>query len=223
MNKNNLFSQINGSFIIVTLIFGVIMMLSFKKSIHGQVVCFGDSITHGSEANGFGWVQFLKTNHPDIDFINSGRNGRKTSDKKELEKMLVDYPNANYYLIFLGVNDLKDANDSLVNNCVTNVKWMIEKIKSVNENAEVVILSPSSINLKTMSEINVKKKYNGNTKKALKTLEGKYKKLAKQMDVGFISLLHTVSNGNYLDGLHPNKAGESQIADAVWKGLNKLF
>jgi lysophospholipase L1-like esterase len=85
----------------------------FKK-IHGPVVCFGDSITYGAQVDGHSWVYFLSQKHPGIDFVNAGRSGRKTSDKKELLPVLKKYPNANYYLIFLGVNDLKNGNDSMV-------------------------------------------------------------------------------------------------------------
>src|SRR5215831_5594696 len=78
-----------------------------------QVVCFGDSITFGALVDGKSWVYFLSKDHSDIDFVNAGRSGRKTSDGKELLPVLEKYPNADYYLIFLGVNDLKDGTDSM--------------------------------------------------------------------------------------------------------------
>lgn len=193
------------------------------RNIHGQVVCFGDSITYGALVDGKSWVYFLSKEHADIDFINEGRSGRKTSDKAELLPVLNQYPNADYYLIFLGVNDLKNGNDSLVNSCVANMKWMITEIRKVDGKVKIVILAPSDINLETMNEINVQKKYNGNTKQSLYKLEKKYKELAKEMHTEFISLLHTVSKENYADGLHPNVEGQKQIAKTVWKDSNKLF
>ncbi len=98
--KRNLFSIILISSITVMAITG------FNK-IHKQVVCFGDSITHGAQVDGHSWVYFLSKDHPKIDFVNAGRNGRKTADKEELLPVLKKYPDANYYLFFLGVNDLK--------------------------------------------------------------------------------------------------------------------
>ncbi|HET7118860.1 MAG TPA: SGNH/GDSL hydrolase family protein [Hanamia sp.] len=187
-----------------------------------QVVCFGDSITYGAQVDGHSWVYFLSQEHPDIDFVNAGRSGRKTSDKEELLPVLKKYPNADDYLIFLGVNDLKNGNDSMVNSCVENMKWMINEIRKVNATAKIVILAPSDINLKTMNEINKKKEYNENTKESLYKLEKKYKELAKEQHLGFISLLHVVSKPNYADGLHPNIEGQKEIANAVWKGLNKI-
>ncbi len=190
---------------------------------HGEAVCFGDSITHGAKVDGDSWVWILQQeNHKGITFINEGRSGRKTSDKEELLPVLKKYPHAAYYLIFLGVNDLKNGNDSMVDNCVDNIKWMINKIRASNARARIVLLAPTDININIMTQLNKDKKYNENTKKALADLEKRYKALSKEMHTGFISLLHVVSEPNYADGLHPNVAGQKEIARAVWKGLNIL-
>jgi acyl-CoA thioesterase I len=198
------------------------MIATGFKSLPKQVVCFGDSITHGALVDGKSWVYFLSKKHGDIDFVNAGRNGRKTSDKKELLPILEKYPNADNYLIFLGVNDLKDGTDSMVNDCFANMQWMIEEIRKTNSNAKVVILAPSDINLETMNDINANKKYDQNTKQSLYKLEKKYRQLAKEEQTGFISLLHAVSKSNYVDGLHPNIDGQREIAKTVWKGLKKI-
>lgn len=198
------------------------MVITGFRNIHGQVVCFGDSITYGAQVNGHSWVYFLSQDHPDIDFVNAGRSGRKTSDKAELLPVLKKYPNADDYLIFLGVNDLKNGNDSMVNSCVENMQWMINEIRKVNSTAKIIILAPSDINLKTMNETNKSKEYNENTRQSLYKLEKRYKKLAVEQQINFISLLHVVSKPNYADGLHPDIAGQKEIANAVWKGLNKI-
>lgn len=214
-----------------TLIFvsSVLMALTAFKKVNRQIVCFGDSITYGAQVDGHSWVYFLSEDHPGIDFINAGRSGRKTADRNELLPVLKKYPNADDYLIFLGVNDLKNGNDSMINSCVENMRWMINEIKKVNLNARIVILAPCDINLKTMDEINRKKQYNKNTKHALYKLEKRYKKLAAEQPVSatgrqisFIALLHTVSKPNYADGLHPDIAGQKEIEKAVWKGLKNL-
>ena len=209
------------SILVVTI--SIAFVIEDFTGIHKQVVCFGDSITYGALVDGKSWVYFLSKEHADIGFINEGRSGRKTSDKEELLPVLKEYPNADYYTIFLGVNDLKDGTDSMVSSCITNMKWMITEIRKVDNKAKIVILAPSDINLVTMNEINVKKKYNENTKRSLYKLEVKYKQLAKEEHVYFISLLHAVSEQNYADGLHPNIDGQQEIAKVVWKGLNKLF
>ena len=206
--------------VLIVCTLGAIAITGFTK-VHGKVVCFGDSITHGAQVDGHSWVYFLSQNHKGIDFINAGRNGRKTADKEELLPVLKDHPHADYYLIFLGVNDLKNGNDSMVNSCVENMRWMINKIRHVNSRAKIVILAPSDINLQTMNAINRGKMYNENTKQSLYKLEKKYKQLAEQDHTGFISLLHVVSKPNYADGLHPDIAGQKEIEKAVWKGLKK--
>lgn len=208
---------------IIILIAGIaVMSMAFKENIHGQVVCFGDSITYGTKVDKHSWVWFLSKTHPEIHFINAGRSGRKTADKEELLPVLKKYSNADYYLIFLGVNDLKDGTNAQVNNCIQNMKWMISRIQATDPKAKVVILSPPDINLKTMSQVNIQKKYNQNTRKGLFQLEKKYEELSQEEHVFFISLLHAVSKPNYVDGLHPNIEGQEQIANTVWKGLNKL-
>jgi len=198
------------------------LVITAVTNVPRQIVCFGDSITYGAQVDGHSWVYFLSQEHPDINFVNAGRSGRKTSDKEELLPVLKKYPNANDYLIFLGVNDLKDGNDSMVNSCIENMQWMINEIRKVNSHAKIVILAPSDINLKTMNEINKSKKYNENTKQSLYKLEKRYQELAKAQHLAFISLLHVVSKPNYADGLHPDIAGQKEIANAVWKGLKKL-
>jgi acyl-CoA thioesterase I len=208
------------SLLIITCISAIV--ITGFRNIPRQVVCFGDSITYGAQVDGHSWVYFLSQEHPDIDFVNAGRSGRKTADKEELLPVLKKYPNANDYLIFLGVNDLKDGNDSMVKSCIENMQWMINEIRKVNNNAKIVILAPSDINLQTMNEINKSKKYNENTKRSLYKLEKRYKELAKAQNLTFISLLHVVSKPNYADGLHPNIAGQKEIANVVWKGLQKL-
>jgi lysophospholipase L1-like esterase len=194
------------------------------KKVHGEIVCFGDSITHGAMVDGKSWVWYLQQEKlDDVTFINEGRSGRKTADTVELPPVVEKYPHAAYYLIFLGVNDLKDGNETMVEHCVTNMKWMISRIRMTDPAARIVLLAPTDINTKIMSPINVKKKYNENTRSSLAGLAKKYRVLAKREHTGFISLLHTVSPPNYADGLHPNGKGQQQIAAAVWKGLNKLY
>lgn len=212
-------------------IFSICFLLSFlpvlgmqsAKDIQGKIVCFGDSITNGALVNGHSWVYFLSLNHPEIDFVNAGRNGRTTSDKKQILPVLKKNPDADYFIIFLGVNDLKDGTKVMVKQCVKNMKWMIQKIRGAITGVNIVILAPTTINLLTMAPYNVRKKYNENTKKALVYLKRAYKALAKRESIEFISLLHTVSPSNYVDGLHPNIAGQRQIARAVWNGLIKLY
>ncbi|MCW9706583.1 SGNH/GDSL hydrolase family protein [Fodinibius salsisoli] len=193
------------------------------SQITGKVVCFGDSITNGAEVNGQSWIQYLSQKHPDIDFVEAGQNGRKTADKQDIIPVLQAHSNADHFLIFLGVNDLKDGTPQMVEQCVKNMRWMIRKVQEANPTTKITILAPSDINLETMAPVNVKKKYNENTKRSLVQLRDQYRKLADDESVQFWSLLDAVSPQNYVDGLHPDTTGQKQIAEAVWKGLTQLY
>lgn len=196
----------------------LLMLCSFINPTRPKVVCFGDSITHGALVDGHSWVWYLNHDHQTYDFINEGRNGRKTSDTSELLPVLQAYPHAAYYMLFLGVNDLKDGTPALVQQCVDHMQWMIDQIRAVDGSARIILLSPSDISLGHMSVLNQQKKYNEHTHESLQTLEHAYRKLARNNHLRFISLLHVVSPSNYVDGLHPNPMGQQQIAAAVWKG-----
>lgn len=183
-----------------------------------NVICFGNSITNGAGVN-YSWVTILDHKYPEFYFINEGRNGRRTSDKEELLPVLDKYSDINYFLIFLGVNDLKDGNDSMVNSCVKNIRWMINQIKEKNADINIAIFSPCKINLEEMSEINVEKKYNKNTQISLIKIDSLYRQLAEEESVEFISLLNSVSPANYTDGLHPDETGQHEIAETVYASL----
>ncbi len=198
-------------------------MVMKENGIKGKMLCFGDSITYGAFVRGYAWDDLLNKESDSVFVVNAGRKGRKTSDRKELVPVLKENTDANYVLFFLGVNDLKNGNDSMVNSCVENMEWMIKQVKAEIPGAKIVLMAPTGINLHKMSEINVKKLYNENTKKSLKEMAAKYKELAEQESIGYINLLNTVSPGNYVDGLHPDKKGQRQIAGKVWSELNKLY
>jgi acyl-CoA thioesterase I len=200
-----------------------IMVFSAQDSgqLKGKIVCFGDSITYGASYEGNGWPEQLSKMSNNIVVVNAGRKGRKTSDKNELLPVIEVNKDADYFLFLLGVNDLKDGNDSLVNYCIVNMKWMIEKVKDEIPNAKIVLMAPCEINLKRMTELNRGKKYNENTLHYLIKLEDRYKKLAKEESVEFVSLFDIVSPGNLFDGIHPNVEGYSEITKKVWSELNK--
>ncbi len=204
--------------LLVILFIGAGMKLNKEK-----VVCFGDSITYGAKVNRHSWVYLLNNSQRELHFLNEGRNGRKTSDRGELIPVIKRHRDAGLFLIFLGVNDLKDGNDSLVAACVSNMRWMIGEIRRSLPGAKVVILSPPKINLGAMSALNVGKKYNEKTQTSLIHLEEEYRELALRDSVGFISLLNAVSPENYADGLHPDSAGQEEIAKAVWRGLERYL
>jgi len=185
------------------------------------VVCFGDSITHGAMVDGHSWVWYLQQGQQQTPYvyINAGRSGRRTADRQELLPVLDKYPDADMYVFFLGVNDLKNGNDSMVAICAQNMQWMIEQVRQKAPHAAILLLAPSDINTDIMTEVNRAKLYNENTRESLKKLAVVYRAIAQKNKLGFMSLLNLVPRGAYADGLHPNSEGQFALYKAISKKI----
>ncbi len=208
--------------VFISLVLALLMGFNLQQG-KIKIVCFGDSITHGAGVEGKGWVEKLSERFDNIIFVNAGRNGRKTSDLNELLPVIDNNRDADYFIILLGVNDLKNGNDSLVSMCVRNVDSMLTQIKSEIPSSKVIIASPCNINLETMNDINRKKLYNEATQASLIKLNEEYKKLAERRSAGFIQLYGKVSPENFWDGLHPNEKGHEEIANAIAEYISSML
>ena len=208
-------------FTLVAFVVLIVTNLITSDEPQGKIVCFGDSITFGALVEGSGWVDQLARMSDKINVINAGRKGRKTSDIDELPPVIDANKDADYFLIFLGVNDLKDGNDSLVNRCIDNMHAMIDMVSAgIEEDVRIILIAPCGISFETMSDLNKGKKYNENTAESLIKLEAEYKALAELKQTGFITLLNVVSPENYIDGVHPTMEGHKQISEKMWEYLN---
>lgn len=204
---------------------GLLLLLSFaglSKQPRNTIVCFGDSITYGAQVDGKSWVWYLQHHEEGspYHYINAGRSGRKTADKKELLPVLNAYPHADMYVFFLGVNDLKNGNEAMVASCIQNMQWMVDQVRKKDPAARILILSPSDINTKIMNDINKRKLYNENTRRSLRQLVSGYQRLAGDNKAGFLSLLNVVPRKAYADGLHPNARGQQALYKAIRKKIN---
>ena len=205
---------------------GLFTLLSFVRlqQTKKQIVCFGDSITYGATVDGHSWVWYLQQQkQSSFEYINAGRSGRKTADQKELPPVLDKYPHASMYVFFLGVNDLKDGSDSMVNASIANMAWMIDQVHQKAPGADVLLLAPADINTQEMSEVNKKKLYNENTRASLKKLAVGYKKLAAEKGAAYLSLLKVVPKHAYSDGLHPNAEGQKALFEAIDKKIDHYY
>jgi lysophospholipase L1-like esterase len=92
---------------------------------------------------------------------------------------------------------------------------------------DVILVAPCNVDPETMRqphpsdpamtarrERNLKKGYDA-CPPILEQLEVAYQELAREKGVPFLSLLRVVSKENLPDGLHPNEAGQQQIAEAL--------
>jgi acyl-CoA thioesterase-1 len=199
--------------------FLIVVLVGVNYTTKPSVVCYVDSITHGAMVDGHSWVYHLSNEHAECEFLNEGRNGRKTSDTAEFLEVVRRHMDADVYVMFIGVNDLKDGTDELVERCVKNMRYMINVVSKLHVRAKLLLVSPPRISLSNMSEENRRKLYNENTQVSLMKLDERYRELASEEGVGFVSLLDVLSPGDYVDGLHPNEMGQKKIAKAIWKEL----
>ena len=214
MNKKN----------VTALLVLVLLIVSIGRcQTRPKVLCFGDSITWGASSRGNAWVDFLSKRHLNYNFVNAGRCGRKTTDFNELVKTIDEQGDSDIVFIFLGVNDLKHATDEKVSNCVKNISKTIDYIRSKIPHAKILLLAPSSVNEKNMSQLNINKGYADNTQNCLVKMAQDYEKLAAEKKISFLSLLNVVSPENFDDGLHPNQAGHIQLAECISKNFFMPF
>lgn len=178
-----------------------------------RILCFGDSITDYGQ-----WVETVGK-HPRFETINAGKSGRKADGAKaKLAPYLEKHKNLDRVLLFLGVNDLpaRDKRPGAVKvaGCVKNMSEAIDLALTRFEKRDVILVAPCGVNPDLMPD-RVRKKGYDITQPLLQKLETDYQALARKKGVRFLSLLKVVSPKNFKDGLHPNEAGDAEIAAAV--------
>lgn len=194
-----------------------------------RVLCFGDSITKGTYIKGkyvgtHNWVtMFDQLSGNKVQTLNGGRSGRKTSDMAGFEQTMNKYRSVDHLIIFLGVNDLRVATDSVLNDCVKNVRTMVESArKRYGQSLGVTMMSSPGLSIGNVSPRFYKLGYNEKEQAMLDKLRVHYKQLAAESSCSYLDLWGVVSKGNYTDGLHPNLDGQKQIADKVWQHFQML-
>lgn len=203
----------------------LITLFSAAQAIHAKdaapqrILCFGDSIT----ANG-AWVKTVGDQDAFVT-INAGRSGRRAAQAtKELQPYLEQYSELDAIILFLGVNDLpardKRPGGVKVAGCVADIDEAIDLAMTRFQAKDIILVAPCNVNPDIMSDRNRRKGYHV-TPPLLAELEKEYQALAKKKGIRFLSLLQVVSSENFKDGLHPNAAGDAEIAEAVLGFFNK--
>jgi sialate O-acetylesterase len=194
-----------------------------------RVLCFGDSITRGTYIDGKyrggnSWVNiFDKLSGETVKAINAGRSGRKTADYKEFDSTVTKYRSIDHVIFFLAVNDLRVASDKVLQDCLVNMKAMIDQARACySDELKVTIIGSAGLSIGNVSERFHKMGYDEKEQAMLDKLRPEYKKLAKENNAAFVDLWNVVSKDNYSDGLHPNLDGQQQIAAAIWKQFTRL-
>jgi lysophospholipase L1-like esterase len=189
------------------------MSLTVHATPGQRVLCFGDSITEGGS-----WVASAGK-MASVETINAGKAGRKAAEAKTSLAIYLDmYRDMDRIIMLLGVNDLpardKRPGDVKVAACVSNMSAAIDLALKRFKPKDIILVAPCGVNPGKMSQVNIAKGYDV-TQPLLVQLEVGYKSLALKKGVLFLSLLNVVSKDNYKDGLHPNKEGDAEIAQAV--------
>jgi lysophospholipase L1-like esterase len=188
------------------------------QSTQRTILCFGDSIT----ANGH-WLEVLEAETPHR-FINAGRGGRRAAHAPgELAAALEAHPEADSLLVMIGVNDLpaRDPRPGAekVANCVAAVEAALRDALLRMPPWNILLVAPPTVHPERLSDVNRDKGY-GVTPPLLRDLEAGYRELAQRLGAGFFSMRERIDPAHYRDGLHPDRAGEKQIAAALSGWLN---
>jgi len=206
--------------LLVLVIVSVSSLISSDPVVASQrILCFGDSITKAG-----GWVERVGENSA-FETINAGYSGRQAQgSEKYLAEYLKKYSDLDQLILFLGVNDLpardKRPDEEKLSACVNAMEKTIDLALKSFEPKHIILVAPCTVNPKTMSPKNINQGYHL-TPPLLMELEARYKGLAQKKGVSFVSLLDVVSSGNYLDGLHPSKAGHREMAQAILSFLQR--
>ena len=194
---------------------GTVNMVKPNSRPGSRILCFGDSITAGGK-----WLEIVEGKNR-VEMVNFGRGGRKAAEAKQhLSDFLNQHPDARFdkIIMFLGVNDLpaRDprSGDVKVAGCVKNMSDAIDVALTRFQPKEIILVAPCGVNADTMNAVNRSKGYHI-TAPMLAELEKGYRELAGKKGTQFISLLNTVSRANFKDGLHPDAAGDAEIAEAI--------
>ena len=205
------------------LMIGLVPIIAVSHYSHAadtkRMLCFGDSITQGGA-----WVSTVGRK-ASYETINAGLGGRKAAQAKAaLAEYLAKDSKFDKIILFLGVNDLpaRDTRpgDEKVAGCVKNMGEAIDLALKSCKPKDIILVAPCNVNPEMMGAVVRKEGYDV-TPPLLAKLEVEYKELAKKKGVSFVSLLDVVGKNNYKDGLHPNGAGDAEIAKAILDFLDK--
>ncbi|MCH8657752.1 BppU family phage baseplate upper protein [Staphylococcus lugdunensis] len=123
--------------------------------------------------------------------------------------------NANTFGILLGTNDM--AASMTITDFEKNMKEIVSRIKEGKPLASVFLISPSGNNVQ-------------NTALGMSEYSNALHRVAKDLDIGFISLYRALGDFNttnsnglmYKDGVHPNKNGGYAISNVVYDRLLRI-
>ena len=218
---------------IVLLILYFVIALTYTNAAEHkkQIVCLGDEVTRGMWreemiGNGTRWVDILASYDKNTDIINAGVDGMKAGNIEYLNHILDEYPNAEMYIIYLGINDLKKIkaiNPAAVASVGAKVLRMVRAIKLKAPEAEITIIAPQRIYFENASKEQLSNGVGEQSEVLSEMLDGSLAVVAKRENVRFIELIDQIQPQMLADGVNPNVAGHAKIAELVWNEISHPF
>ena len=218
--------------IVLLILYFVIALTQVNAAEHKkQIVCLGDEITRGMWreemiGNGTRWVDILASYDKNADIINAGVDGMKAGNIEYLNNILGEYPNADMYIIYLGVNDLKKINiidPAAVASVGAKVLRMVRTIKRKAPESEITIVAPQRIYFDKASKDQLANGVGEQTEVLSEMLDGSLAVVAKRENVRFIELIDKIQPQMLVDGVNPNIAGHARIAELVWDEISHPY
>ncbi len=194
-----------------------------------QIVCLGDQITNGNWreemiGNGTRWVDVLASYAKGMEVINAGTDGMFAGDIHYLNNILKTYPDADIYVIYLGINDLikiDQIDPAAVASVGAKILRMVRTIKTVNRSAEIAIVAPQRINYDKASETEKERGVKEFSPVLSDMLDGSLEVVAKREDVHLVRLIDEMPDNMLADGVMPNIKGHEKIAELIWDSISE--
>jgi lysophospholipase L1-like esterase len=197
-----------------------------------KIVCLGDSITTGYKASGTGrWIALLqdKVKVRGLKVINWGAPGRTTGKGLLcMEDRFSELSDVRMLIVFLGGNNVSfcpsEKGEERVRSCAEDMSTIIDLARKTDTQLPIVICSPPEKNYRLLSDDHKRRKALGpHSEVILRNLAKAYAEVAREKQVGFVSLIDTVSKENYPDGIHPNVAGHAEMLERIWPAVKELL
>ena len=204
------------------------------RNVH-RIVCLGDSITQGGEApGGYVWLvrRYLTTLYPDIEVVNAGISGHKSTDMLERFQRDVLDKKPDLVTISVGVNDVwhgfydghpegDGPRGVKLDDYRKNVEEMVTRATAVG--ARVIVFSTTVINEDLENRENAKLVgYNAALRAIARKHNAGFVDFQKQFHALIAAYHATGARDNLLtaDGVHMNPLGNKVMAHCVLTGMD---
>lgn len=169
---------------------------------HDTILAFGDSLTYGHGAGGYGSYPTLLSNLTGHRVINAGVNAETSNEGLRRLPHLLKEKSIKLMILCFGGNDILQKRS--MTSLKQNLKTMIHMAKA--ENIEVLLISVPSITLFGLSPL------------------GLYEEVAEEENIPLLSgvLTDILSQPSLKsDQIHPNALGYKEMADKIYESLQE--